>query len=79
MEPSPGGMYTWKTMAVRENPLRQSFDYLNTEFHGADGDRPYIKWRYSSLTPDHRMGGYLPRKKLPKHVEIKPSPSAPDV
>jgi hypothetical protein len=50
-------------------------DYLNTEFHGADGDRPYIKYRYSSLTPDRRLRGFLLRKKLPRQVDVKPASS----
>ena len=49
-------------------------DYLNTEFHGADGNRPYIKYRYSSLTPDRRLRGYLLRKKLPRDIDVKPAP-----
>jgi len=53
-------------------------EHLNTEFDGADGNRPYIKRRYSSLTPDHRMRGYLLRRKLPNYAEIKPSPAAPE-
>lgn len=48
-------------------------DYLNTEFRGADGARPYIKYRYSSITPDHRLGGFLLRKKLPIRIDVKAS------
>jgi hypothetical protein len=40
-------------------------EYLNAKFHGADGARPYIKFRYESLTPDGRIGGYLERRQLP--------------
>ncbi|HLM61509.1 MAG TPA: hypothetical protein VK308_11955, partial [Pyrinomonadaceae bacterium] len=29
--------------------------YLKTEFHGGDGNRPYIKLRYESLTPDGKI------------------------
>jgi|SRR5579862_7036449 len=48
-------------------------DYLNTEFQGADGARPYIKYRYASLTPDRRLRGFLLRRKLPRHMDVKPT------
>ncbi len=47
-------------------------EYLSTEFHGADGDRPYIKSRYNQLTPDKKISGYLPRRRLPRRIKIKP-------
>jgi hypothetical protein len=47
-------------------------EYLNSKFHGADGARPYIKFRYESLTPDGRIGGYLERRQLPSVIEISP-------
>jgi hypothetical protein len=47
--------------------------YVNTEFHGSDGARPYIKASYESLTPDGRIGGYLYRAQLPDWVRIKVS------
>ena len=50
--------------------------YLNTRFDGADGNRPYIKFRYESLTPDGGISGYLLRRQLPTKVEIA---SAPEV
>lgn len=46
-------------------------EYLNTEFHGADGARPYIKSRYNQLTPDKKMWGYLPRRRVPRKIVIK--------
>ena len=45
-------------------------DYLNTTFDGGDGARPYIKWRYRSLTPDGKIGGYLRRRQLPKGMFV---------
>jgi hypothetical protein len=48
--------------------------YLSTKFHPADGARPYIKFRYESLTPDGRLSGYLRRHQLPKDVAIRQSP-----
>jgi len=49
--------------------------YLETEFHPADGARPYIKLRYE--VRDRRIGiaGYLPRRQLPKNTPITQAPS----
>lgn len=48
-------------------------EYLNTEFEGADGDRPYIKSRYRSLDSGKRIGGYLLRRLVPARVRIRPT------
>jgi hypothetical protein len=48
--------------------------YLETEFEGADGARPYIKWRYKSRDGWGELGGYLRRSKLPAGMSIKPAP-----
>ncbi len=45
-------------------------DYLETEFHGADGGRPYIKFRYESLDGRGNIQGFLERRQLPAHIEI---------
>lgn len=45
--------------------------YLNTEFHPADGARPYYKSKYSQLTPVGNMGGYLKRNRVPQSVPIQ--------
>jgi hypothetical protein len=45
--------------------------YLNTEFHPADGARPYIKSRYSARSVDDRLSGFLPRTKVPRRIEIR--------
>ena len=45
-------------------------EYLSTNFHPADGGRPYIKTHYEALTPDGKMGGYLRRRQLPKRIAI---------
>ena len=47
-------------------------EYLNTLFSGGDGGRPYIKFRYESLTPDGRISGFLERRQLPARIEIQP-------
>jgi hypothetical protein len=51
--------------------------YLEAELHPADGGRPYVKSRYASRTPDGRLAGYLPRRKLPCGIEIRPAPPEP--
>jgi predicted metal-dependent hydrolase len=47
-------------------------DYLRTEFHPADGARPYIKQHYRAVAPNGRMQGYLRRRRLPPDVVILP-------
>ena len=48
-------------------------EYLRTEFHPADGGRPYIKLRYGSRTPDGRLRGFLRRRSLPARVVVRPA------
>jgi predicted metal-dependent hydrolase len=45
-------------------------DYLNTEFHPNDGNRPYIKDRYRDRTPDGKLSGFLLRKRVPRGIPI---------
>jgi hypothetical protein len=45
-------------------------EYLNTKFVGSDGARPYIKRRFWDRTPDGKLGGYLPRTRVPRGVFI---------
>src|SRR4051812_1316438 len=49
-------------------------DYLATPFHPNDGARPYVKRRYKALTPDGRIGGFLPRGEVPLTAKVRPSP-----
>jgi hypothetical protein len=49
-------------------------EYLNTKFEPVDGARPYIKFRYESLTPDGRINGYLRRRQLPRRIKINAAP-----
>jgi hypothetical protein len=49
-------------------------EYLNTEFHPADGARPYIKSGYYSLTPDGLIGGFLHKRKLPRGIKLQQDP-----
>jgi len=46
--------------------------YLAMPFDPPDGNRPYIKERYRSLTPDRRMRGFLERKRLPGRLRVTP-------
>ncbi|HYD01954.1 MAG TPA: hypothetical protein VEB22_12070 [Phycisphaerales bacterium] len=50
--------------------------YLETEFHPADGDRPYIKRRYGSLDARGDISGYLERTLLPPGTAIAAAPVA---
>ena len=50
-------------------------EYLSETFSGGDGGRPYIKFRYESLTPDGRMSGFLERRQLPARIGIQPPPT----
>jgi hypothetical protein len=45
--------------------------YLNTEFHPGDGARPYVKARYSARSPDNRVSGFLPRRKVPRKIIVR--------
>jgi hypothetical protein len=46
-------------------------NHLNGEYRFGDGDRPYVKPRYVSLTPDGRMSGYLRRNRLPRGTDVQ--------
>jgi hypothetical protein len=46
-------------------------EYLNAEFEPTDSGRPYIKNRYSQLTPDGKIHGFIPRRRVPFWVKIK--------
>ena len=49
---------------------REERGYLKEEFAPTDGARPYIKSIYKSKTPDDKIWGFLPRKNVPKNIEI---------
>lgn len=48
--------------------------YLETEFEGADGARPYIKGRYQQRDGWGELSGYLKRTKLPAGTSVSPAP-----
>jgi len=45
-------------------------EYLNQKYHGADGGRPYIKYNYDQKTPDGKISGFIPRRRVPKDIPI---------
>src|SRR5215203_6047461 len=51
-------------------------EYLSTEFHPADGGRPYIKGYYEELTLDGKIKGYIRRRQLPRDIEICDQPTS---
>lgn len=50
---------------------KEDQEYLLEEFSPTDGARPYIKSRYSDLTPDKKQNGFISRRRVPKSVKIK--------
>ena len=65
-----------------DGTVRELYDdeieYLKTEFLPADRGRPYIKSRYSSLTPVGEIGGYIPRRRVPRRFKIISLKKKPD-
>ena len=49
----------------------EEIKYLSEVFHPNDGGRPYIKTRYSEKTPEGQLSGFILRRRVPKHIEIK--------
>ena len=43
----------------------QERQYLEQEFSPFDGARPYVKFRFSSRTPNGYLHGFLHRSRLP--------------
>ena len=69
------GTYSRKFIYVNEDGTAHELspdqiEHLNTEYQFGDGNRPYIKSRYKQLTPDGKIWGYLPRRKLPRRIRI---------
>jgi hypothetical protein len=67
---------------VRVNPdgsirelTQDEKDYLNTDFHGTDGARPYVKSRYDDRDGWGSIGGFLDRERVPQNIEVMPTPS----
>ena len=69
----PGFEYIYVNSDGSARELEEDeIEYLSTEFHPADGGRPYIKLDYEARTPDGRLDGYLRRRQLPKRIAISP-------
>ena len=49
-------------------------EYLETDFDGADGGRPYIKSRYKDRDGWGEISGYMRRSKLPNDLSVQPAP-----
>ena len=64
-------VYVNQDGSVRElSPNEQQ--YLSKEYHGADGDRPYIKPKYETTNGWGSLSGYLPRRLVPGRQVIRP-------
>lgn len=73
--PGPGFKYVY----VNEDGTARELDekernYLLEEFDPTDGARPYIKFGYGAMTPTGKISGFLLRRHLPRHIEIKQIP-----
>lgn len=43
---------------------------LKRKYPGGDSGRPYIKYKYEEKTPDGKISGYIPRRRVPKEIPI---------
>lgn len=50
---------------------KEEQDYLQEEFHPADGARPYIKTNYWQKTPDRKLHGFLKKNRVPWWIRIE--------
>lgn len=48
----------------------EEIEYFSQKFGGADGNRQYIKYKYDQRTPDGKLNGYMPRRRVPKEIVI---------
>jgi hypothetical protein len=72
------GSYALRFVYVEEDGSARELsaderEHLNTEFEGADGNRPYVKCRYRELAPDGKISGYLSRRRLPGSIHVNHS------
>ena len=70
------GTYAFRFVHVNEDGSARKLTgdekvYLNTNFEGGDGARPYIKRNYRQLTPDNKIWGFLERRKLPRGMIVR--------
>jgi hypothetical protein len=49
-------------------------EHLEAPFLGADGGRPYVKWRYGQRNGWGDLGGFLRRTKLPRGIPVDTAP-----
>ncbi len=71
----PGFEYVYVELdgSVREL-YNDEVEYLKEEFHPNDGNRPYIKYSYKDLTPSGKISGFIRRRRVPRHIAIRPVP-----
>jgi hypothetical protein len=50
-------------------------DYLETRFQPGNGDRPYVKRRYSQRDGWGELAGFLKRSRLPSGIVIQAAPA----
>jgi hypothetical protein len=74
---APGYIYVQEDGSARELTADET-EYLNTEFHPADGGRPYIKSNYAEVTPDGKISGFLRRNMLPRSSVVAPVQNTSD-
>ena len=63
-------VYVNKDGSVRELDIEEQ-NYLKEDFHGADGNRPYIKLRYNQRACNGEISGYIRRVRVPKKISIR--------
>lgn len=68
-EPGYKYVYVEDNGTVREL-YPDEIEYLNTDFLPNDSNRPYIKAKYSALTPDNKLSGFINRRRVPKRIQI---------
>lgn len=71
--PEPGFKYIFVNLDGSARELSEGERaYLNTDFKGADGNRPYIKLNYESVDGSGNIYGFLSRRQLPSEIKIVP-------
>lgn len=60
-------IYILEDGSFRELDLDEK-EYLEELFSPFDGARPYVKNKYSDLTPDKKISGFLRRDRLPSDI-----------
>lgn len=69
----PGFEYVYVELdgSVREL-YNDEIEHLNTKFIPSDSGRPYIKSSYNQITSDNKVSGFIRRRRVPRHITIRP-------